>query len=171
MAPTSLILSRLPLLLPAGILLYLVRNSLPFAWHLRVLVPYHWARWRASASKASPATSIGTPALLLEALPIGKDPFEVTCTKSFHASIDDCDFMGHMSNSCYPKNLDIVRLRFAVQCLLQLTMDGGWIALGSISFKFVREIGALSHYQIRSGLYAWDDKWLCEWRRERSNLV
>lgn len=149
----------------AGTLLYLARSSLPFSWHLRVLLPYVVARWRASKGdkKAGGKAMEGHPRLRLDVLPLGRDPFADSFSMRFKATIDECDFMGHLSNSSYPKNLDIARSNYATRCLLLFSADGGWIALGSVTFQFLREIPVLARYEIRSSIQTWDDKWLCEW--------
>lgn len=143
-------------------ILYWIRHSLPFSWHLRVLLPYYVRRWRYTSTKPGPGISLGNPMLQLDALPIGKDPFVESYSMSFQATVDDCDFMGHLSNSCYPKSLDISRSHFAADILLQFASDGGYVPLASTSFKFVKEISFLAKYTIRSDVYAWGEKWFCK---------
>jgi hypothetical protein len=162
---------ELPLLRAAFLLIlplsYLVRHSLPFSWHIRLFLPYLARRWKSRlahliSSKRSSKLSQGSPQLRIKDLPIGKDPFEDKFTRSFVATLDDCDILGHLSNSSYPKNLDVARSNYAASSLFQFQADGGWVALGSISFKFHREIAAFARYTIRARFYLLTDKWFCK---------
>lgn len=91
------------------------------------------------------------------------NPFQDQFTSVFRATIDECDFMGHLSNSSYPKNLDFARMQYSSDRLADFMLDGGWVPLGSTSFVFHNEIPILSKYKITSRIETWDDKWLCEY--------
>lgn len=106
--------------------------------------------------------SQGLPRLRHDCLSIGRDPFSDIMLHSFTATIDDCDFMGHLSNSSYPKNLDVARLHYASSRFLQFSMDGGWVALGGIYSDFRNEIKAFKRYQVRVRVLTWGEKWFCK---------
>jgi acyl-CoA thioesterase FadM len=150
----------------AVLLLITFRYSLPFVWTIRVFMPYFKVRVnslysRISRIKNGPSKSTSALAKHERVLSAqGCDPFDDIWTWRHHATIDDCDFMGHLSNSSYPKNLDVARMEFAAHRLADFMKDGGWIALGSSSFQFHREIPVLARYSIVSRIETWNDKWL-----------
>jgi hypothetical protein len=45
---------------------------------------------------------------------------------------DDCDWNGHLSNSCYAKNLDPARMQACLDWFPAFFGDGGWVALGGV---------------------------------------
>lgn len=92
------------------------------------------------------------------------DPFKDEFVSNHRATIDECDFLGHLSNSSYPKNLDIARMKYSTGRLADFMLDGGWVPLGSTSFVFHNEIPILSKYTITSRIETWDEKWLCEFQ-------
>ncbi|PWN31936.1 uncharacterized protein FA14DRAFT_181858 [Meira miltonrushii] len=129
----------------------LFRNSLPFAWTARMMLPFLHLRLTSSKRVSDP-----------NRLPSahGRNPFEDRFTSKHRATIDECDFMGHLSNSSYPKNLDLARMNYSSDRLADFMLDGGWVPLGSTSFVFHNEIPLLSEYTITSRIETWDDKWL-----------
>lgn len=57
---------------------------------------------------------------------------------------DDCDWNGHMSNSSYAKNLDVLRMRVRPEWFPAFYADGGWIGLaGELGDRAVLCNGAL----------------------------
>lgn len=156
------------ILVPA--LLYVWRNSLPFSWTVRIFSISLRGRYSASPSFFPLGTSKNEvvtrsePHLLLSHLPTpGTDLFDDHFTTSeFTATIDECDFNGHLSNSSYPKNFDLARTEFATSRFLRGTLDGAWMALGGTQFRFLHEIAVGSKYRVRMRLMGWDDKWCCE---------
>lgn len=133
----------------------LFRNSLPFSWTVRMMLPVFRVKFRAYRQGSNP-----------NKLPSahGRNPFEDRFTSKHRATLDECDFMGHLSNSSYPKNLDLARMNYSTDRLADFMLDGGWVPLGSTSFVFHNEIPILSEYMITSRIETWDDKWLCECR-------
>ncbi|KAN0066599.1 hypothetical protein ACQY0O_000693 [Thecaphora frezii] len=152
--------------LPLGVLALHYR-SLPFAWHVRMLVTEVRARWRTTSrfkligANRGQRVQASSPHLLLDALPIGRDVFTDVVVEDFRVGFDDGDFLGHLSNSCYAKNLDYARMSYASSRLPLFFRDNGWIALGAIQFKYLHEIPIGAKYQIRMATLGWDDKWFC----------
>ncbi|KAJ1019388.1 hypothetical protein NDA16_004505 [Ustilago loliicola] len=140
-------------------------RSTPLLWHIRVLYPSLKAVARARTwfftSKSQPLThSAIQPQLKLETLPIGKDVFVDTCSYNFIATLNECDWNGHLSNSSYSCSLDCTRMTHNSPRFMKMFYDGGWVALGGSGFNFHREIPMLARYTIRMSVEAWDDKWL-----------
>ena len=161
-----------PTWLRVVVALFVITNyrSTPLAWHWRVLGAAVKARAlaRPSIHPALPfirsnkhATTSGThPVLRLDRLPLGRDIFEDTSSYSFTATLDDSDWNGHLSNSSYPKNLDVGRMAHGAERFLKMHFDGGWMALGGSSYIYHKEIPMLAKYETRISIEAWDDKWL-----------
>ncbi|KAH7099838.1 hypothetical protein BKA62DRAFT_708971 [Auriculariales sp. MPI-PUGE-AT-0066] len=116
--------------------LMLYCKSWPFYWHLRMMHPL-------------------LRSLLLfklSAMVGGKSPFSVSVRNTFSASIDECDYNMHVSNSVYAKNFDYCRVRLLVD------------ALGP--FHFFREISIGRNYEVRTFFGGWDEKrihWVGLW--------
>lgn len=140
-------------------------RSTPFAWHIRVLYPAIKAvvrsrsYWSSRSSSALTHASI-TPQLKLSCLPLGRDIFSDTSSYTFTATLDECDWNGHLSNSSYSKSLDFTRMAHNSARFLKMYYDGGWVALGGSAFNFHREIPLLAKYKVRMSFESWDDKWL-----------
>jgi len=148
-----------------GLLFVTNIRSTPFAWHIRVLSPAFKAvlvarNWLRRTRKQGYTTAAIKPQLKLAALPIGKDVFQDTSWHDFIATLDECDWNGHLSNSSYSRSLDYTRMAHNSPRFLKMYYDGGWVALGGSGFSFHREIPMLARYTIRMSLEAWDDKWL-----------
>jgi hypothetical protein len=92
--------------------------------------------------------------------PIGANPFELVTVQHGWTSVDDADYNGHLSNSSYAKVLDAARLKLALKAFPAFARSGGWMALGSTHFHFIREIPFLKSYEIRLSIGAWDHKWM-----------
>lgn len=135
---------------------FYLRNSIPFSWHFRVLWPFFRTKW--------PLTRIvGLPRKTSKVAPKCQDlsPFEISFSSRHKATLDECDFMGHLSNSSYPKNLDIARSRFAANALATFYRDDGWTPLAATTFVFHNEIPLMAEYCINSRIETWDEKWFC----------
>lgn len=149
-------------------------KSFPLLWHIRVLGAAVVARAvsRPSVhpllpwirSNKFPTTSPGiAPRMRLDKMPLGRDIFADKHVTLFRATPDDCDWNGHMSNSCYPKNLDYPRMAFLASRFLRVHFDGGHFALGGCAFTFHSEVPFMAKYEIELTIGGWDEKWLCEW--------
>ncbi|EMD40440.1 hypothetical protein CERSUDRAFT_111045 [Gelatoporia subvermispora B] len=161
-----------PLAYVLGALLLVNIRSFPLVWHARVLG--HLVVWNLRRLLASDKRRF------LEATaPIADDPWKRVSVHKGWASPDDCDFLGHLSNSCYAKvrmelvlyadhslrlamakNLDHARIKICVSNVAPFMLEGGWMPLGGADYLFVSEIPIFSHYEIRSKVASWDDKWL-----------
>lgn len=140
-------------------------RSTPFAWHARVFYPGIKAvlvarTWFSPTKSEALTTPSVTPRLRLETLPIGNDIFLDTSEHHMVATLDECDWNGHLSNSSYSKALDYTRMAHNSPRFLKMYYDGGWVALGGSGFSFHREVPMLASYTIRMHFEAWDDKWM-----------
>lgn len=141
-------------------------RSLPFAWHIRVFLPvlqlrlqYYLLRIRILFKPKEVRAKI--LADWGEGLcPIGANPFELVTVQNGWTSVDDADYNGHLSNSSYAKALDAARLKLVLKAFPAFARSGGWMALGSTHFHFIREIPFLRSYEIRLSIGAWDHKWM-----------
>lgn len=148
------------------VLLLVNFRSLPFAWHIRVFLPvlrlrlqYYILRLRILFKPKKVGAKLLTD--WGEGLcPIGADPFKLVSVQHGWTSVDDADYNGHLSNSSYAKALDAARLKLALKAFPAFARSGGWMALGSTHFHFIREIPFLRSYEIRQSIGAWDHKWM-----------
>jgi acyl-CoA thioesterase FadM len=148
------------------VLLLINFRSLPFAWHIHVFLPllrlrlqYYLLRFRILFKPKEVRAKI--LADWGEGLcPIGANPFELVVVHHGWTSVDDADYNGHLSNSSYAKALDAARLKLVLKALPAFGRSGGWMALGSTHFHFIREIPFLSNYEMRLSIGAWDHKWM-----------
>ncbi|KAK7027822.1 peptidase A1 domain-containing protein [Favolaschia claudopus] len=150
----------------AYLLLLLNIRSFPLVWHFRLFRAFiHLGlslQWHKLTHFYLPKSK------RLEALrdwyekdqPIGVHPFRKEWAYKHWVGPDDSDFYLHMSNSSYPKIMDIVRFQLAPVSFPNLFRTGGWVALAATHFSFVREIPMFSTYEVRASIGAWDDKWL-----------
>jgi hypothetical protein len=92
--------------------------------------------------------------------PIGEDPFRMVVPYSSWASLDECDFNGHLSNSSYAKTLDTARFKTALGMFPMFFRAGGCVPLSGTHYHFIREIPMLASYEVRTSIAAWDQKWL-----------
>jgi len=92
--------------------------------------------------------------------PIGEDPFRMVIRYGSWASLDECDFNGHLSNSSYAKTLDAARFKAALGMFPMFFRAGGWMPLAVTHYHFIREIPMLAFYEVRTSVAAWDQKWL-----------
>lgn len=152
-------------LLVTATFLWVWRRSLPLAWTIRIFWIQYRNQRQALPSRGAQKDKVTTsePHLLLSRLPSpGKDIFDEVYESHHVASIDECDFNGHLSNSSYPKNFDYARVDFATNRFIKGGMDGGWVALGGTSFRFLKEIPMGKKYTVRCRIHTWDNKWACK---------
>jgi len=100
--------------------------------------------------------------------PIGRNPLEYVVTYRTWASPDECDFNLHLSNSSYAKTLDPARYKAAFTWFPIHFHSGGWMALASTQYHFLKEIPIFSKYEVRMSIGSWDEKWvylLCKFVR------
>ncbi|KAF8604533.1 hypothetical protein BDV93DRAFT_605846 [Ceratobasidium sp. AG-I] len=102
--------------------------------------------------------------------PVGRTPFptpymegteqSVQMVAKLWATPDDCDWNGHMSNSSYAKNLDVLRMRVRPEWFPAFYEDGGWIGLAAAHYHYIREIPIGASYEIRMSVGGWEhNKW------------
>ncbi|QRW04423.1 tRNA-dihydrouridine synthase 1 [Ceratobasidium sp. AG-Ba] len=142
---------------------YEVTPIWPGAWHGRLFAPilrqwfnkilYTPKKRHIFWTKVSPIGRTLLPSAT------GKDKGIQIVSKSW-AAPDDCDWNGHLSNSCYAKNLDPLRMLVRTEWLPALFEDGGWIALAGEHYHFIREIPVGANYEIRVSVGGWEKKWI-----------
>ncbi|GLB45721.1 putative thioesterase-like superfamily protein [Lyophyllum shimeji] len=150
----------------AVFLLFLVNvRSWPFAWHIRVFRPVtgiyiQLALLRLRLLFKSRAARLREIDQWRDSLcPVGADPFNYQVKYNSWASIDDCDFNGHLSNSSYAKTMDSARFKAATAFFPMFFRAGGWMALAATHYHFIREIPMLASYEVRLSVGTWDHKW------------
>ncbi|KAF9232091.1 hypothetical protein BU15DRAFT_55414, partial [Melanogaster broomeanus] len=149
-------------------LLLINAQSFPMVWHARIMVPlgvmrckYHLLSYQHILSLQPVATRHSAVVNRLESLcPVGVNPFDFAVRYTSWASPDDIDFFGHLSNSSYAKNRDCALSKFIIQACPTFVCVGGWIALGSTQYHFLREIPVFASYEIKLSIGAWDQKWM-----------
>ncbi|KAH9035170.1 hypothetical protein EDB83DRAFT_2525126 [Lactarius deliciosus] len=144
-AALSLSLSVLPGLAKTIAFLLLILNvrSLPLVWHFNVFLPITRLWWLARRARIRTLFSSSTNKndahkFRDDLVPIGQNPLDYTLVTKAWAGPDDCDYNWHLSNSSYPKFLDLARTHF----------------------QFLREIPMFARYEVRSQIVGWDHKWL-----------
>ncbi|CAO1617649.1 unnamed protein product [Parajaminaea phylloscopi] len=172
----QLVLSVLPIGAPPAWLKWIVYitlvlnlRSFPGVWHIRLwsvvgrailrgraFVPFY----RHGRGDGSVTSSKTGRTIRYEALPIGKDIFHEKSWVSLRATPDDCDWMMHLSNSSYFKNLDFARTSLLFPHFYRFYSEGGTLFLGGSTIHYHREIPLGKPYEIRCELASWDDKWL-----------
>lgn len=75
------------------------------------------------------------------------------------ALLDDCDYNMHLSNSCYAKNSDACKMKFAIEAFAPCFKTGLHMALGASHWQYLREIPVGSSYLIESRIAGWGEKW------------
>jgi len=141
-------------------------RSFPFAWHFRVFAPLFRIRWHAlllhlrTLLKSRADRQRETEGFLVGLCPVGKNPMEFVTVYRSWASLDDCDFNGHLSNSSYAKALDMSRFKLATASFPLFFSAKGWMALAGTNFTFIREIPMFAKYEVRLSVVAWDNKWI-----------
>lgn len=168
LAPLSPSLSLLPGLAKCITFLLVILNvrSLPLVWHLRVFWPVTrlwWFKRRAHGHTLfflSPLNENDAYKFRDSLVPIGQHPLDRILVTKGWAGPDDCDYNWHLSNSSYPKVLDMARTKSVLYTFPSLVLAGGGIALAGTHFQFLREIPLFARYEVRSQIVGWDHKWL-----------
>ncbi|KAF8745666.1 Glycoside hydrolase, partial [Rhizoctonia solani] len=148
-----------------AVLLVLVLNarSWPGVWHFRVFKSVINYRLNELFTKRKDSyrfiASLSPIGRSVFPTADGTDPGAISVLKSW-AALDDCDFNGHLSNSCYAKNLDPARMQAWVEWCPSLFQDGAWVALGGAHYHYIREIPMNASYEIRVSIGGWDEKWI-----------
>ncbi|KAF8148430.1 hypothetical protein B0H34DRAFT_737014 [Crassisporium funariophilum] len=133
-------------------LLFLNGRSFPLVWHVRVLRHLVARAIRSRLSSIMPLRPLEENST--------QDPFTTLSVYNSWAGPDDCDFLFHLSNSSYAKNLDIARAQICSTVLATFMEEGGWIPLAAADYLFISEIPLFASYEIRSRVGSWDDKWI-----------
>ncbi|ORX39109.1 hypothetical protein BD324DRAFT_618540 [Kockovaella imperatae] len=154
--PSKPLLPFIPKTVKIILLLLIIINSpsLPFQWHIRV--------WRYPLKA------------YFDLFTKGRDKFLGECEQRSlrHGGItertrlkriawfDDCDYNLHLSNSCYAKNVDAARMKWAIDVILPAFRPGIHMALGATHYVFVKEIPLGSEYVMETRAGGWDEKWI-----------
>lgn len=163
----SVIVERLgPVQYILGLLFLLNIRAFPLAWHARVLWPYfafhiqYWLHRLSLIYKSTSARQAATQAWWDSRSPIGKSPFDLVLKYTDWSSPDVCDYNLHLSNSCYAKTLDTVRMKWVLAFVSQVFRVDGVLPVGATSFLFMREIPMLRRFEVRCSVVTWGEKWL-----------
>ncbi|CAE6358281.1 unnamed protein product [Rhizoctonia solani] len=138
-------------------------KSFPGAWHVRVLMPLLKHRLSGLLNRRGDGhkwwTSVSPVGRSVFPTPDGSDKGALVVLEC-RATLDDCDWIGHLSNSSYAKNLDPARMNMLLSWFPAFFNDGGMAALGAAHYQYIREIRMNKRYEIRLSIEAWEDKWL-----------
>ncbi|CAE6484339.1 unnamed protein product [Rhizoctonia solani] len=157
--------SFIPRIIKWTVILVLVLNvkSWPGVWHVRVLMPLLKHRLSGLLNRRGDGhewwTSVSPVGRSIFPTQDGSDKGALVVLKC-RATLDDCDWNGHLSNSSYAKNLDPARMNMLLSWFPAFFNDGGMAALGAAHYQFIREIPINKHYEIRLSIEAWEDKWV-----------
>ncbi|QRW24017.1 glycoside hydrolase family 61 protein [Rhizoctonia solani] len=124
-------------------------RSWPGVWHMRVFASVIRIRLNGLLYKRGDGRAWWTSV----------SPISQTQWACF-AAPDDCDWNGHLSNSCYAKNLDPARMQACIDWFPAFFGDNGWVALGGAHYHYIREIPINAPYEIRMSIGGWEDKWM-----------
>jgi hypothetical protein len=136
------------------LLVLLNSSSFPFTWHMRVwytpLRAYYlayrygpkkfWLNWRKEHVQNGGMKDMRAQQWRL-------------------ALFDDCDYNFHLSNSCYAKNSDAAKMKFAIDGFAPCFVTGLHMALGASHWKYIKEIPMGSRYLMETRCGGWGDKW------------
>ncbi|KAG8693847.1 hypothetical protein FRC08_008853, partial [Ceratobasidium sp. 394] len=147
-----------------ALIIFLVNvRSWPGVWHARVFKSVFKIRLSGLLHKRGKEqewwTSVSPVGRSVFPTPEGSDKGALSVLKSW-AAPDDCDWNGHLSNSCYAKNLDPARMQACLDWFPAFFGDGGWVALGGAHYHYIREIPVNASYEIRLSIGGWEDKWI-----------
>ncbi|KAH9170385.1 hypothetical protein EDB89DRAFT_1978700 [Lactarius sanguifluus] len=167
-AALSLSLSVLPGLAKTIAFLLLILNvrSLPLVWHFNVFLPITRLWWLARRARirtlffSSSTNKNDAHKFHDDLVPIGQNPLDHILVTKAWAGPDDCDYNWHLSNSSYPKLLDLARTNSVLHIFPSFVLAGGGFALAGTHFQFLREIPMFARYEVRSQIVGWDQKWL-----------
>ncbi|KAK0484883.1 hypothetical protein IW261DRAFT_1669188 [Armillaria novae-zelandiae] len=126
-----------------------------FAFHIQ-----YWLHRVSLIYKSTSEKRAATQAWWDSRSPIGKSPFDLVLKHTDWSSPDVCDYNLHLSNSCYAKTLDIVRMKWVLAFVSQVFRVDGVVPVGAISFSFLREIPMLRRFEVRCSVVTWGEKWL-----------
>ncbi|TFK66392.1 hypothetical protein BDN72DRAFT_823451 [Pluteus cervinus] len=148
-------------------LLFLLNwRSWPFVWHFRIFRPvfvirlsYRWMKLRTLFSSRT-IQAIEEDRWGDALAPIGENPIAMVVPYNTSATMDDCDFNLHLSNSSYAKTLDGARFKAALLMFPHFFRAGGWMPLAVTHYHFIHEIPIFAKYEVRTSVAAWDQKWL-----------
>ncbi|KAG9030148.1 hypothetical protein FRB95_004286 [Tulasnella sp. JGI-2019a] len=146
-----------PIKLLVAFLFLLNWRSWPFIWHAKVFK----AVFKLRLDKFLHARTVPDQRRWLGKIScVGGNPFEIVSTTYHYAGLDDSDYNGHLSNSCYAKACDSARMKAACEIFPAPFGDGSWLALGGSSYSFMREIPYGVNYEIKTTIGGWDSKWM-----------
>ncbi|OCK77275.1 hypothetical protein K432DRAFT_407451 [Lepidopterella palustris CBS 459.81] len=136
------------------LLVVITGKTLPFSWHIRVILGYVNYRYFEPRGSYAPERGDGSVSVFLPSV-------YTTST-----SPGDLDYTLHKSNSTYLADLDLARGRhfyglFRVG-LEKYSKQGTSVfpALGAVSCTFKKEIRPFAKVRIWTRVLAWDDKWI-----------
>ncbi|CEL58631.1 hypothetical protein RSOLAG1IB_08693 [Rhizoctonia solani AG-1 IB] len=162
----DLIASDVPLILKVikwvgFVVLVLNFKSFPGVWH--ILMPLLKHRLSGLLNRRGGGsewwTSVSPVGRSVFPTPDGSDKGALVVLEC-RATLDDCDWIGHLSNSSYAKNLDPARMRMLLSWFPAFFDDGGMAALGAAHYQYIKEIRMNAKYEIRLSIGAWEDKWV-----------
>ncbi|KAK0205239.1 hypothetical protein DFS33DRAFT_1326818 [Desarmillaria ectypa] len=164
-----------------GFLFLLNIRAFPLAWHVRVLWSYfafhiqYWLHGLSIIYKSTSAKQTATQVWWDSRSPIGKSPFDLVLKYTDWSSPDVCDYNLHLSNSCYAKTLDTVRMKWVLAFVSQVFRVDGVLPVGgtpllhfiipkSTLFSDVvsiyQRIPMLRRFEVRCSVVTWGEKWL-----------
>ncbi|CUS23874.1 LAQU0S12e01970g1_1 [Lachancea quebecensis] len=88
--------------------------------------------------------------------------FSYTSLKTY-ASLFECDFYLHKSNSTYFEELDISRTDLMTKIFQKLFLDSKrmpYVPVANVFTNFLKEIKPFQPYEVRSCIFCWDEKWI-----------
>ncbi|SCU93265.1 LAME_0F03202g1_1 [Lachancea meyersii CBS 8951] len=88
--------------------------------------------------------------------------FSYTKLSTF-ASLFECDFYLHKSNSTYFEELDVSRTDLMTKIFQKLFLTSKYypfVPVANVFTAFIKEIKPFQAYQVRSSVFCWDEKWI-----------
>ncbi|KAJ7249423.1 hypothetical protein C8J57DRAFT_1723985 [Mycena rebaudengoi] len=141
-------------------------RSWPFIWHVRLFFPIikllvnSWIFKFILLFRSRRGKEAMKRARNAKLSRVGKNPFDGSSTYKTWCGFDDSDYNLHLSNSAYPKILDMGRMKAAWEYFPAYLRSGGMLVLGGTHFEFIREIPMLTRYEARLSLVCWDERWI-----------
>ncbi|KIJ10134.1 hypothetical protein PAXINDRAFT_119631 [Paxillus involutus ATCC 200175] len=140
----------------------------PLLWHVRVFLPlaivrckYHFSFYKYILSFKPAAARHHAAVNELESLcPVGANPFTFTVHYKSWASPDDCDFLGHLSNSSYAKVSTPSEYMALRTSSANSQARDVLISQFASHYQFLHEIPLFTRYEINLSIGAWDQKWI-----------
>ncbi|SCW03712.1 LAFE_0G16556g1_1 [Lachancea fermentati] len=84
-------------------------------------------------------------------------------TLSTYASLFECDFYLHKSNSTYFEELDISRTDLMAKIFQKLFTTSKrypYVPVANVFTNFLKEIKPYQPYEVKSCIFCWDEKWI-----------